>query len=96
MDELGCRFRVNVKRGQKTGFYLDQRENRVFVAESRGKRVLDCFSYTGAFAIHAGLGGAKELTLIDSFEEALAHGRGTFRSQSSGENSPSIDPGGYL
>ena len=72
MEEFGCHFRVNVKRGQKTGFYLDQRENRFLLEElSRGKRVLDCFSYTGAFAIHAGLGGAKELTLIDSSEEAL-------------------------
>jgi len=73
MEEFGCRFRVNVKRGQKTGFYLDQRENRLPLEElSRGKRVLDCFSYTGAFAIHAGLGGAKELILIDSSEEALS------------------------
>jgi 23S rRNA (cytosine1962-C5)-methyltransferase len=73
VEEFGCRFRVNVKRGQKTGFYLDQRENRLPLEElSRGKRVLDCFSYTGAFAIHAGLGGAKELTLIDASEEALS------------------------
>jgi len=72
IEEFGCHFRVNVKRGQKTGFYLDQRENRFFLEElSHGKRILDCFSYTGAFAIHAGLGGAKELTLIDSSEEAL-------------------------
>ena len=73
IKEFGCHFRVNVKRGQKTGFYLDQRENRFPLEElSHGKRILDCFSYTGAFAIHAGLGGAKELTLIDSSEEALA------------------------
>jgi 23S rRNA (cytosine1962-C5)-methyltransferase len=72
IEEYGCRFRVNVKRGQKTGFYLDQRENRFSLEElSHGKRILDCFCYTGAFAIHAGLGGAKELTLIDSSEEAL-------------------------
>jgi 23S rRNA (cytosine1962-C5)-methyltransferase len=51
---------------------LDQRENRFSLEElSHGKRILDCFCYTGAFAIHAGLGGAKELTLIDSSEEAL-------------------------
>jgi 23S rRNA (cytosine1962-C5)-methyltransferase len=72
IEEFGCHFRVNVKRGQKTGFYLDQRENRFSLEElSQGKRILDCFCYTGAFAIHAGLGGAKELTLIDSSEEAL-------------------------
>lgn len=70
--EYGCRFRVNVKEGQKTGFYLDQRENRFSMREfAQGRRVLDCFSYTGAFSIHAGLGGAKELTLIDSSEESL-------------------------
>jgi len=73
MEEYGCRFRVDVKRGQKTGFYLDQRENRFSLKElSEGKRVLDCFCYTGAFSVHAGMGNAKELTLIDSSEEALA------------------------
>jgi 23S rRNA (cytosine1962-C5)-methyltransferase len=72
IEEYGCHFRVNVKRGQKTGFYLDQRENRFSLKElSMGKRILDCFCYTGAFSIHAGLGGAKEVTLIDSSEEAL-------------------------
>jgi 23S rRNA (cytosine1962-C5)-methyltransferase len=72
IEEYGCRFRVNVKRGQKTGFYLDQRENRFSLEElSQGKKILDCFCYTGAFAVHSGLGGAKEVTLIDSSEEAL-------------------------
>ncbi len=72
IEEYGCRFKVNVKRGQKTGFYLDQRENRFLSRDfSKGKRVLDGFCYTGAFSIHAGLGGAKEITLIDSSEEAL-------------------------
>jgi len=72
IEEHGCRFRVNVKRGQKTGFYLDQRENRFSLRElSQAKRILDCFSYTGGFAIHAGLGDAKEVTLIDSSDDAL-------------------------
>ena len=72
MKEYGCLFRVNVKKGQKTGFYLDQRENRFLLRDlSEGKRILDCFCYTGAFSIHGGLGGAKEITLIDSSEEAL-------------------------
>ncbi len=72
IEEYGCRFKVNVKRGQKTGFYLDQRENRFSLEElSKGKKILDCFSYTGAFAVHSGVGGAKEVTLIDSSEEAL-------------------------
>ena len=72
IEEYGCRFEVNVKRGQKTGFYLDQRENCLALKElSHGKKVLDCFCYTGAFSIQAGLGGAEEVTLIDSSEEAL-------------------------
>ena len=73
IEEYGCRFRANVKRGQKTGFYLDQRENRFFLkGVSKGKTILDCFCYTGGFSIHAGLGGAREVTLVDSSEEALA------------------------
>jgi 23S rRNA (cytosine1962-C5)-methyltransferase len=80
IEEQGCRFRVNVKKGQKTGFYLDQKENRFFLREfSKGKRILDCFSYTGAFSIHAGLGGAKEFTLIDSSQEALTIAEEHFR-----------------
>jgi 23S rRNA (cytosine1962-C5)-methyltransferase len=73
IEEYGCHFKVNVKAGQKTGFYLDQRENRFSLQEiSHGKKILDCFCYTGGFAIHTGLGGAKEVTLIDSSEEALS------------------------
>jgi 23S rRNA (cytosine1962-C5)-methyltransferase len=72
IEEYGCRFKANIKKGQKTGFYLDQRENRFFLRKlSKGKRILDCFCFTGAFSIHAGSGGAKEITLIDSSEEAL-------------------------
>jgi len=73
IEEDGCRFSVGVKEGQKTGFYLDQRENRRLLGEiSSGKRILDCFCYTGAFSIHGGRGGAKEITLVDSSREALA------------------------
>jgi 23S rRNA (cytosine1962-C5)-methyltransferase len=72
IEEYGCHFQVDVKGGQKTGFYLDQRENRSDLKNlSWGSKVLDCFSYTGAFSIYAGLGGAEEVTLIDSSEEAL-------------------------
>ncbi|MBM4278251.1 MAG: class I SAM-dependent rRNA methyltransferase [Deltaproteobacteria bacterium] len=72
LEEYGCRFRVDVKEGQKTGFYLDQRENRFSLQKvSHGKKVLDCFCYSGGFSVHAGLGGAKEITMIDSSEEAL-------------------------
>ena len=80
IEEHGCRFRVNVRKGQKTGFYLDQRENRFSLRElSKGKKILDCFSYTGAFSIHAASGSAKEVTLIDSSEEALAIAEEHFR-----------------
>ena len=72
IEEYGCRFKVDVERGQKTGFYLDQRENRFFLQElSHEKKVLDCFCYTGAFSIHAGMRGAQEITLVDSSQEAL-------------------------
>lgn len=72
IEEHGCHFQVDVKGGQKTGFYLDQRENRSDLKNlSQGSKVLDCFSYSGAFSIYAGFGGAEEVTLIDSSEEAL-------------------------
>jgi 23S rRNA (cytosine1962-C5)-methyltransferase len=72
IEEYGCHFQVDVKGGQKTGFYLDQRENRCELKTlCQGSKVLDCFSYTGAFSIYAGLGGAEEVTLVDSSEEAL-------------------------
>ncbi len=72
IEEGDCRFRVNVKAGQKTGFYLDQRDNRHRVREvSKGKHVLDVCCYTGGFSVYAGIGGAKAFTLIDSSSEAL-------------------------
>ncbi len=73
IEEYGCRFNANVKKGQKTGFYLDQRENRFFLkGVSEGKKILDCFCYTGGFSIHAASGSAREVMLVDSSEEALA------------------------
>jgi 23S rRNA (cytosine1962-C5)-methyltransferase len=80
IEEYGCRFRINVKKGQKTGFYLDQKENRFSLREfSKGKKILDCFSYTGAFSVHAGSGGARDFTLIDSSQESLAIAEDHFR-----------------
>ncbi len=80
IEEQGCRFKVNVRKGQKTGFYLDQKENRFSLREiSKGKKILDCFSYTGAFSIHSGSGGAKDFTLVDSSQEALATAEEHFR-----------------
>lgn len=64
--EHGVRFRADVVRGQKTGFFFDQRENRAAVrAFASGRSVLNLFSYTGGFSVYAGLGGASEVTSVD-------------------------------
>ncbi len=73
IEEYGARFWVDVKGGQKTGFYLDQRENRALVRSlAEEKKILDCFSYTGGFSVVSSLGRGAELTLIDSSEQALS------------------------
>ena len=73
MTENGIRFWVDVKEGQKTGFFLDQKENRAAIAPFvRGKRVLDCFTHTGSFALHAAFYGAKEVTGVDISEYACS------------------------
>jgi 23S rRNA (cytosine1962-C5)-methyltransferase len=69
-------YLVDVRAGQKTGFYLDQRDARDRVQQlASGRRMLDLFAYTGGFAVAAALGGATELTLVDSSENALALAR---------------------
>jgi 23S rRNA (cytosine1962-C5)-methyltransferase len=71
--EHGHRFAVDIKRGQKTGFYLDQRENRLRTAAyCGGVDVLNAFAYTGAFSVYAGKGGARSVVNIDTSAEALA------------------------
>ncbi|HEY8252861.1 MAG TPA: class I SAM-dependent methyltransferase [Burkholderiales bacterium] len=70
--EYGLNFRVDVEQGQKTGFFLDQRENRQRVrALAAGREVLDGFCYTGGFSIAALAGGAKRVTAIESSAAAL-------------------------
>lgn len=70
--ERGRRYEVDLLHGQKTGFYLDQRDARDLVQRlAGGRRVLDLFSYTGGFAVAAACGGAASLTLVDSSSEAL-------------------------
>jgi 23S rRNA (cytosine1962-C5)-methyltransferase len=70
--ENGLRFWVDVKRGHKTGFYLDQRDNRRKVAPYlRGRDVLNGFAYTGAFAVYAIAAGAKSVTNVDTSVDAL-------------------------
>ena len=71
MEENGVRFWVDVKNGQKTGFFLDQKENRAAIAPFvHGARVLDCFTHTGSFALHAAKYGAAEVTGVDISEFA--------------------------
>ena len=71
--ENNMRFLVDVKQGQKTGFYLDQRDNRALIKGlAHGKRVLNCFSYTGGFSISASLGGAVGVTSVEASADALA------------------------
>jgi 23S rRNA (cytosine1962-C5)-methyltransferase len=74
--ENGLRFFADVSGGQKTGFFLDQRDNRSRLRElSRGKTVLDLFSYSGAFSVAALAGGASRAVDVDSSESALALAR---------------------
>ncbi len=70
------RFRVDLRAGQKTGFFLDQRDNRALVQGlARGREVLDAFCYTGGFAIAAASGGAASVLALDSSAQALALAR---------------------
>lgn len=70
--ENGIRYTVDVENGQKTGFFLDQKFNRLAAASiARGRHVLDCFTHTGAFALNAAKGGAASVTALDISEEAV-------------------------
>jgi 23S rRNA (cytosine1962-C5)-methyltransferase len=70
--ENGFRFLVNVREGQKTGFFLDQRDKRrAFGAHCRDSSVLNCFSYTGGFSVYALAGGARHVLNVDTSEAAL-------------------------
>jgi 23S rRNA (cytosine1962-C5)-methyltransferase len=72
IHEHGLNFEVEIERGHKTGFYLDQRDNRHRLRGiAAGRDVLDCFTYTGGFAINALAGGARAVTAIESSSAAL-------------------------
>ncbi|MEE2710645.1 MAG: class I SAM-dependent rRNA methyltransferase [Gemmatimonadota bacterium] len=72
IQEHGIKYIVDIVDGQKTGFFLDQRENRALLSTfTEGARVLDCFCHTGGFALAAASGGAKEVIGIDSSEAAI-------------------------
>ncbi|GAB4401483.1 MAG: class I SAM-dependent methyltransferase [Anaerolineales bacterium] len=74
--EHGRKFLVDIKRGQKTGFYLDQRENRRRVAQyAADKDMLNCFCYTGGFSVYAGAAGALRIVNVDTSRDALALAR---------------------
>jgi len=74
--ENGVFYRVDVENGQKTGFFLDQKYNRRAVAKlAKGRRVLDCFTHTGSFALNAAKGGAEGVTAVDVSESAVAMAR---------------------
>lgn len=76
IEENGVRYLVDVQDGQKTGFFLDQKYNRLAIQGlCRGKRVLDCFTHTGSFALNAGIAGAKEVLGVDASELGVAQAR---------------------
>lgn len=72
ITENGIRYEVDFENGQKTGFFLDQKYNRQAVARlAKGKRVLDCFTHTGSFALNAAKGGAEHVCAVDISESAV-------------------------
>jgi len=72
IEENGQKFLVDIRRGQKTGFFLDQRDSRQLLSTlTRGRSVLNCFAYTGGFSVYAYAGGAREVVTFDSSMPAL-------------------------
>lgn len=76
ITENGVKYIVDVEDGQKTGFFLDQKNNRAAIHRiSKGKRVLDCFTHTGSFALNAGIAGAASVLGVDASELAVEQAR---------------------
>ena len=87
--ECGLRFLVRPSEGQKTGMFLDQRENRRWIRDrAAGREVLDLFAYTGGFSVYAAAGGAKRVTTVDASAPALEDARENFRLNG-------LDPGAH-
>jgi 23S rRNA (cytosine1962-C5)-methyltransferase len=87
--EYGVPFVVDLAHGQKTGAFLDQRDNRRRVGElARGRRVLNLYSYAGGFSVHAALGGASHVTSVDIASAAHATAQSSFRAAG-------VDPGAH-
>ncbi|MCY1079087.1 class I SAM-dependent rRNA methyltransferase [Archangium lansingense] len=77
--ERGAKFGVDAWRGQKTGFFLDQRENRYLIRRlAKGRDVLNCFCFSGGFSVNAALGGAKSVFSVDLDPDAIALARENF------------------
>ena len=78
-SENGIKFEADVLRGQKTGFFLDQRENRAEVEKlARGRKVLNAFSFSGGFSVYAVRGGAISVTDLDISAHALESAKRNF------------------
>ena len=76
ITENGVHYLVDVENGQKTGFFLDQKYNRLAIQRiCKDAKVLDCFTHTGSFALNAGIGGAKEVLGVDVSETGVAQAR---------------------
>lgn len=76
IEENGIAYQVDLLEGQKTGFFLDQRENRLALRRySKGAQVLDCFCNDGGFALNAAVGGAKHVTAVDASDTAIARAK---------------------
>lgn len=76
ISENGVKYMVDVEEGQKTGFFLDQKNNRAAVARlCEGAKVLDCFTHTGSFALNAAMGGAKSVLAVDASETAICRAK---------------------
>ncbi len=79
IQERGARFLVDAYRGQKTGFFLDQRENRFLIRRlAKDREVLNCFCFTGGFSVNAALGGARSVFSVDQDADAIALARQNF------------------
>lgn len=87
VKEYGVTFDVDIKTGQKTGLFLDQREMRKLIGEiSFNKNVLNCFSYTGGFSLYSALNGAKSVTSVDSAADAVEISKKNFELNKLGVN----------
>ncbi len=95
ITENGIRYLVDVKDGQKTGFFLDQKYNRLAVRRlCKNARVLDCFTHTGSFALNAAAGGAREVLGVDASEAAISLAKeNAARNGCTDGAEPSAEPG---